>query len=170
MPPTISMGTQIIVPIQTNAMLHQQCKSAVQRSDNVKIKLPLSRLFSQERGFLFGFGGSNRRRALFFCKFFPHAPREGSDVIQSHLAAGGDDFNPRSPCGERQPMLGITLVGYGFQSTLPVRGATLALIFFGHGRLISIHVPHAGSDNYHIYPIRWQVTPCGMAASSTVTS
>ena len=78
-------------------------------------------------------------------------------------------FNPRSPCGERRgsggrgrgrggisihaPHAGSDLwvclglpLSRGFQSTLPMRGAT----YDGHNGLqrgqISIHAPHAGSD------------------------
>ena len=34
-----------------------------------------------------------------------------------------------------------------FQSTLPMRGATLFQLLHGGVRLISIHTPHAGSDS-----------------------
>ena len=34
------------------------------------------------------------------------------------------DFNPRSPCGERQPPIGSVRITEVFQSTLPVWGAT----------------------------------------------
>ena len=57
-------------------------------------------------------------------------------------------FNPHSPCGERR----LEIVGlrcpFGFQSTLPMRGATFRQSA-GHPRSIgiSIHTPHAGSDS-----------------------
>ena len=75
-----------------------------------------------------------------------HAPRAGSDPDPPSHLTGSDDFNPRSPCGERLfiwtlisslfhfnprspcgerqllPMFPNKTVG--FQSTLPVRGAT----------------------------------------------
>ena len=54
-----------------------------------------------------------------------HAPRAGSDLIAAH---GQRDlvlhFNPRSPCGERQLFPVFPHQTVGFQSTLPVRGAT----------------------------------------------
>ena len=56
------------------------------------------------------------------------------------------DFNPRSPCGERPKKWVRWAKRYIFQSTLPVRGATIlsskkfALV------KISIHAPRAGSD------------------------
>ena len=79
------------------------------------------------------------------------------------------DFNPHSPCGERRgpvnasscsvvfqstlPMRGATL-GYStsctglliFQSTLPMRGATSLFLCHSIRFQISIHTPHAGSD------------------------
>ena len=76
-----------------------------------------------------------------------HAPRAGSDGVGHFGNIAVRDFNPRSPCGERQPkssyLTALILIsihapragsdGYrfrghagrnGFQSTLPVRGAT----------------------------------------------
>ena len=38
-----------------------------------------------------------------------------------------DDFNPRSPCGERPRPPQSSSAASGFQSTLPVRGATMAV-------------------------------------------
>ena len=78
-------------------------------------------------------------------------------------------FNPRSPCGERRSADACTSDVYGFQSTLPVRGATSSSrrlrssrCYFNprspcgerHDgasggcmvRSISIHAPRAGSD------------------------
>ena len=79
-------------------------------------------------------------------------------------------FNPRSPCGERRkirravmrdlcisihaPRAGSDRLrgedgweGEIFQSTLPVRGATLVRHVAGIGNGISIHAPRAGSDD-----------------------
>ena len=56
-----------------------------------------------------------------------HAPREGSDPIERGKAVFPDDFNPRSPRGERRiSILGLSN-GSSFQSTLPARGATLLI-------------------------------------------
>ena len=56
-------------------------------------------------------------------------------------------FNPRSPCGERHGDPSYTRSMIVFQSTLPMRGATGAnnVVLVRH--YISIHAPHAGSDN-----------------------
>ena len=75
-----------------------------------------------------------------------HAPRGGSDPIFKGLAAPHEDFNPRSPWGERHVIGGTTQPSNPFQSTLPVGGATTAC----HGSCdrykISIHAPRGGSD------------------------
>ena len=54
-----------------------------------------------------------------------HAPRVGSDWFRDGVNAAIGNFNPRSPCGER-PFSGLFLcrLDMGFQSTLPVWGAT----------------------------------------------
>ena len=106
-----------------------------------------------------------------------HAPRAGSDP---HALKGGlllyhfnprspcgerprlsvrswthRDFNPRSPCGERRSHSAAAASGVGFQSTLPVRGATTDVGGCLRSLIISIHAPRAGSDTVRI---SWQ---CG---------
>ena len=54
-----------------------------------------------------------------------HAPRVGSDPwMLSELQDSTRDFNPRSPCGERQQPSHPGKLLHQFQSTLPVWGAT----------------------------------------------
>ena len=54
-----------------------------------------------------------------------HAPRVGSDTGINIVSADViQDFNPRSPCGERQNRRGRKVIMHIFQSTLPVWGAT----------------------------------------------
>ena len=55
-----------------------------------------------------------------------HAPRAGSDLSVVSFAVAIDHFNPRSPCGERQLEKLLMRLNAKFQSTLPVRGATIA--------------------------------------------
>ena len=53
-----------------------------------------------------------------------HAPRAGRDrayLVGDNLCVG---FNPRAPCGARQPFAFAAGVFGWFQSTRPVRGAT----------------------------------------------
>ena len=104
------------------------------------------------------------------CKISIHAPREGSDgrmlmeakvrgIFQSTLPARGattaeivvweryNDFNPRSPRGERHALICDGAVRSGFQSTLPARGATsVHLLLYDVPINISIHAPREGSD------------------------
>ena len=54
-----------------------------------------------------------------------HAPRTGSDERVASAARGADDFNPRSPHGERLGVSVSEIPTSTFQSTLPARGATL---------------------------------------------
>ena len=98
-----------------------------------------------------------------------HAPREGSDVLismmrsdivrfQSTLPARGatglwitwtatnNNFNPRSPRGERRYLHGCGRPVGGFQSTLPARGATKNERHNRDRNHISIHAPREGSD------------------------
>ena len=53
-----------------------------------------------------------------------HAPRVGSDLSDKQLGHLPQDFNPRSPCGERPPRRRYGVFSRPFQSTLPVWGAT----------------------------------------------
>ena len=54
-----------------------------------------------------------------------HAPHAGSDRFRLAGAGGFHDFNPRSPCGERPACTVLKTDTNRFQSTLPMRGATL---------------------------------------------
>ena len=76
-----------------------------------------------------------------------HAPRVGSDDFPCSWSAARRHFNPRSPCGER-PRGCVTFCNHQeFQSTLPVWGATIALLHALPAFLcISIHAPRVGSD------------------------
>ena len=57
-----------------------------------------------------------------------HAPHAGSDKGQAPGQGPNLYFNPRSPCGERLGGVSNSQHVYGFQSTLPMRGATLVNI------------------------------------------
>ena len=75
-----------------------------------------------------------------------HAPHAGSDNVLSIHSLMAFYFNPRSPCGERRYDYVHQCRRIKFQSTLPMRGATLVLGHQGIPVPISIHAPHAGSD------------------------
>ena len=61
-------------------------------------------------------------------------------------------FNPRSPCGERRPIVLSRYPAFAFQSTLPVWGATTPLTRSSEVRNISIHAPRVGSDTVEAGP------------------
>ena len=95
-----------------------------------------------------------------------HTPLAGSDRMAGVRVAGLSYFNPHSPCGERRLPPSIDRTVYGFQSTLPLRGATWKWYYDKFPQLISIHTPLAGSDQ----PVRryWKAwlnfnphSPCG---------
>ena len=63
-------------------------------------------------------------RRLYKRQISIHAPRMGSDQQEAEKAAASQNFNPRSPHGERQAVPGASLEEKQFQSTLPAWGAT----------------------------------------------
>ena len=74
--------------------------------------------------------GERRRKPEGLCWGYEisiHAPRAGSDSAPSSSLRCRLNFNPRSPCGERPITKPCSTKLLVFQSTLPVRGATLAL-------------------------------------------
>ena len=76
-----------------------------------------------------------------------HTPHAGSDVVKLPDQLHHQNFNPHSPCGERQYLPCVLARRSTFQSTLPMRGATVALLVLETVQIISIHTPHAGSDS-----------------------
>ena len=56
-----------------------------------------------------------------------HAPLTGSDIVDAGGGLEKLDFNPRSPYGERPQSDAGHPANHGFQSTLPLRGATISL-------------------------------------------
>ena len=78
-----------------------------------------------------------------------HAPRAGRDHPVQVLVEGHGDFNPRAPCGARLPPLRGQDGRREFQSTRPVRGATVAASGRSFFAPISIHAPRAGRDLLH---------------------
>ncbi len=58
-------------------------------------------------------------------------------------------FNPRAPCGARLISQFFEGVGVMFQSTRPVRGATMGVVFRRTAPWVSIHAPRAGRDANH---------------------
>ena len=79
-----------------------------------------------------------------------HTPLAGCDRHSRNNQLKSFYFNPHTPCGVRH-LTGITFVfSLLFQSTHPLRGATLFCIVFKYYKYISIHTPLAGCDA--LYP------------------
>ena len=92
---------------------------------------------------------SNSIYSPYLCGHFnPHSPC-GERPFFSSSVKSMFYFNPHSPCGERLPHFQLLERLQLFQSTLPMRGATV-FRYKPHGNFqISIHTPHAGSDYLH---------------------
>ena len=74
-----------------------------------------------------------------------HAPRTGSDKADTRHVGSANNFNPRSPHGER-PLEKIgTKPAASFQSTLPARGATLKFGFPALRRIFQSTLPARGA-------------------------
>ena len=82
----------------------------------------------------------------FFVRFQSTLPVGGATGCDFCHVKDMQDFNPRSPWGERLDPSTVGQYTGLFQSTLPVGGATT---FPGNGQVltwISIHAPRGGSD------------------------
>ena len=75
-----------------------------------------------------------------------HAPLTGSDRHLPLMPCKISNFNPRSPYGERPAEFDKNDDAQGFQSTLPLRGATIRRLLDKKPWEISIHAPLTGSD------------------------
>ena len=104
-----------------------------------------------------------------------HAPRRGSDRRQECKYHSLQDFNPRSPQGERRKRRFLTRQKPVFQSTLPAGGATLLPGSGWEVEAISIHAPRRGSDKresaYILKDVGFQSTlPAGGATYAVAPS
>ena len=73
-----------------------------------------------------------RGATFMLCKYQPykvhisiHAPLAGCDTFGGNIAIAAGDFNPRTPCGVRLRMIVNIYLNFLFQSTHPLRGATV---------------------------------------------
>ena len=80
-------------------------------------------------------------------KFQSTLPLRGATAITRHLLRSRQNFNPRSPYGERLSKRDTDEGSVLFQSTLPLRGATIVRIEAELAVVISIHAPLTGSDH-----------------------
>ena len=79
-----------------------------------------------------------------------HAPHTGRDSSFLVLGCWFMHFNPRAPYGARLPYKVPVVAGFVFQSTRPIRGATLQARHRRGKRAISIHAPHTGRDPLYV--------------------
>ena len=75
-----------------------------------------------------------------------HAPHAGRDDLYSFAALSILSFNPRAPCGARPKQFLLPKQNQKFQSTRPMRGATIQQWIRLLEVRVSIHAPHAGRD------------------------
>ena len=75
-----------------------------------------------------------------------HAPLAGCDLQARQGLPAFRDFNPRTPCGVRLETRMRVSKPIKFQSTHPLRGATITRTPARRGHGISIHAPLAGCD------------------------
>ena len=75
-----------------------------------------------------------------------HAPHAGSDGTYPQYWQGMAGFQSTLPMRGATPYWVCRLDSSRFQSTLPMRGATALTRALHKERTISIHAPHAGSD------------------------
>ena len=75
-----------------------------------------------------------------------HAPLAGCDPVKRAIVFLARDFNPRTPCGVRQDFSERFDEAKIFQSTHPLRGATIYACSKSAAECISIHAPLAGCD------------------------
>ena len=80
-----------------------------------------------------------------------HAPRVGSDSCDTSggIVSALDDFNPRSPCGERPAAQKKMLETYEISIHAPRVGSDELETAIGEAEDISIHAPRVGSDHIH---------------------
>ena len=90
------------------------------------------------------------RSAAFPSQISIHAPRAGCDYHKCGGQRTRSYFNPRTPCGVRPTSFSGEYVSSLFQSTHPVRGATIFAIHRGAFKRISIHAPRAGCDSDNV--------------------
>ena len=82
-----------------------------------------------------------------------HAPRTGSDGVGvAKVAVIADNFNPRSPHGERLSLACDVLASFWISIHAPRTGSDGITHYMGVAEAISIHAPRTGSDRRKIAP------------------
>ena len=104
-----------------------------------------------------------------------HAPLAGCDCDMSRETGDKRHFNPRTPCGVRRELHALLLEIVEFQSTHPLRGATVITSDVATLGCISIHAPLAGCDCRRSLCLRRAGnfnprTPCGVRLCASPSS
>ena len=76
-----------------------------------------------------------------------HAPHARSDMISASHGSREENFNPRSSCEERQQPFSRTAAGGNFNPRSSCEERHQSYYSFAANHIISIHAPHARSDN-----------------------
>ena len=102
-------------------------------------------------------------------------PMRGATYRRQEPSCHSSHFNPHSPCGERLCGKLAEVTRIPFQSTLPMRGATRDALRLWYDMFISIHTPHAGSDQQRVPPSAPAFyfnphSPCGERRKSQQTT
>ena len=84
-----------------------------------------------------------------------HAPLAGRDPSGATATKEKGNFNPRAPCGARPVGRDRNKGERKFQSTRPLRGATIVLDVLAKQGMISIHAPLAGRDPYYQHGVQF---------------
>ena len=82
-----------------------------------------------------------------------HAPHAGSDRTSLPSASRTRTFQSTLPMRGATLSWSMMIRTISFQSTLPMRGATATSYLHAGGQVISIHAPHAGSDGRAAHPL-----------------
>ena len=74
-----------------------------------------------------------------------HTPLAGSDLLHAPCPAHRKYFNPHSPCGERRYGKAVEQTVWEFQSTLPLRGATMMTSMYRQFSIFQSTLPLRGA-------------------------
>ena len=98
-----------------------------------------------------GRDSTSATRGFPLSSFNPRAPC-GARPLTYWKKGDTECFNPRAPCGARPCARAWAYADAPFQSTRPMRGATLAPLLHCLRIYVSIHAPHAGRDTILTFP------------------
>ncbi len=131
-----SIDETLIISIHTPLAGSDVCGRISVDGEFISIHTPLAGSDSQGRG-------TEGRGTISI-----HTPLAGSDSSPFQRQSPYSYFNPHSPCGERPMLSELVEKRLRFQSTLPLRGATYAIISNRHTILFQSTLPLRGATAY----------------------